>query len=232
VAATLIPDKPDAEFDVLLAELRALPIPVLACNVFIPGALKLVGDQANHDVAAAYAETALRRAGVAGITTIVFGSGGARRVPDGFDKAKAREQFIAFGKRIAPAAAAANVMLALEPLNRKECNLINSLADGVAIVDAVAHPAFRLHADVYHMMQEDEPPQAIIDAGTRIVHAHAAQKGTRMAPLPGGTDFRPYFAAFKKIGYRGRLSIESSWPEGENAYARACAFVKEQWRAA
>jgi len=68
--------------------------------------------------------------------------------------------------------------------------------------------------------------------GARIVNAHAAQKGTRMAPLPGGTDFRPYFAAYKAIGYRGRLSIESSWPEGENAYARACAFVKEQWRAA
>jgi sugar phosphate isomerase/epimerase len=53
-----------------------------------------------------------------------------------------------------------------------------------------------------------------------------------MAPLPGGSDFRAYFAAFKKIGYRGRLSIESSWPEGENAYGRACAHVKDQWSAA
>ena len=199
------------------------------CNSFIPSALKIVGDQANQDAAAAYAETALRRAKAAGITIIVFGSGGARRIPDGFDPAKAREQFIAFGKRIAPAASAAGVTLALEALNRKETNFINSLAEGVAIVDAVAHPAFRLQADVYHMLQENEPPQAIVDAGARIVHVHVAQKGTRMAPLPGGTDFKLYFAALKTIGYRGRLSIESSWPEGENAYARAGAYVKEQW---
>lgn len=232
VGPTLIPDKPDADFEAVLTQLRALPIPVRACNVFIPGALKLVGEQANHDGAAAYAETALRRAGRVGIPIIVFGSGGARRVPDGFDKNRALEQFVAFGKRIAPAAAAAGVTIALEPLNRKECNLINSLAEGAWIVDAVGHPAFRLHADVYHMLQEDEPPDEIVKAGARIVHAHAAQKGTRMAPLPGGTDFRSYFAAYKAIGYRGRLSIESSWPEGENAYARACAFVKEQWSAA
>jgi len=229
VAPTLIPDKPDADFDTLLAELRTLPVPVPVCNSFIPSALKIVGDQANQDAAAAYAETALRRAKAAGITIIVFGSGGARRIPDGFDPAKAREQFIAFGKRMAPAASAAGVTLALEALNRKETNFINSLAEGVAIVDAVAHPAFRLQADVYHMLQEDEPPQAIVDAGARIVHVHVAQKGTRMAPLPGGTDFTPYFAALKTIGYRGRLSIESSWPEGENAYARAGACVKEQW---
>jgi sugar phosphate isomerase/epimerase len=232
VGPTLIPDKPDADFEAVLAQLRALAVPVKACNVFIPGALKLVGEQANHDAAAAYAETALRRAGRVGIPIIVFGSDGARRVPDGFDKNRALEQFIAFGRRIAPAAAAAGVTLALEPLNRKECNLINSLAEGARIVDAVGHPAFRLHADVYHMLQEDEPPEEIVKAGARIVHAHVAQKGTRMAPLPGGSDFRPYFAAYKAIGYRGRLSIESSWPEGENAYARACAFVREQWSAA
>ena len=232
VAPALIPDKPDADFDTLLAQLRALPIPVPVCNSFIPSALKIVGDQANQDGAAAYAGTAFRRAKAAGITTIVFGSGGARRIPDGFDPARAREQFIAFGRRIAPVAAEAGVTISLESLNRKETNFINSLAEAVAIVDAVAHPAFRLQADVYHMLQEDEPPRAILDAGPRIVHVHVAQKGTRMAPLPGGSDFRPYFAALKKIGYRGRVSIESSWPEGENAYARARAYVRDEWSAA
>ena len=53
VAPTLIPDKPDADFDALLAQLRALPVPVPVCNSFIPSALKIVGDQANQDAAAA-----------------------------------------------------------------------------------------------------------------------------------------------------------------------------------
>jgi sugar phosphate isomerase/epimerase len=232
VGAVLMPDKPETEFEVLLAQLKTLPLPVLACNVFLPAALKIVGPQADHDAAATYAETALRRAGVAGIGTIVFGSGGARKVPDGFDATQARDQFIAFGKRIAPASGKAGVVLALEPLNRKETNFINSVAEGAAIVDAVAHPAFRLHADVYHMLQEDEPPEAITAAGARIVHVHVAQRGTRLAPMPGGTDFRPCFTALKGIGYRGRISIEAGWKDGETDFARSRAFIREQWTAA
>lgn len=232
VGATLIPDKPDSEWPAQLAVIRALPLPVLVCNVFIPAALKLVGDQANHDGAAAYADVALRRAGAAGVKYIVLGSGGARRVPDGFDLQRAREQFVAFGKRIAPIAQAAGVTIALEPLNKKECNFLNYVRDGAAIVRAVGHPGFRLHADIYHMLQVDEPPQAIVDAGALIVHTHVAQKDTRLAPLPGGTDFRAYFAALKQIGYTGAMSIEGNWPEGPDTYTRTLAHLKEQWASA
>ncbi len=229
VSALTVPDKPEADFEAVLAQVKALPLPVPACNVFIPGALKLVGLEANHDGAAAYAETALRRAKAAGIVIIVFGSGGARRVPEGFDPARAREQFIQFAKRIAPAAQAAGVTLAIEPLNSKETNLFNSIAEGAGVVDAVAHPAVRLQADIYHMLQENEPPDAIVAAGARIVHVHVAQKGTRLAPMPGGTDFRPYFKALKGTGYRGRVSIEGNWKEGETDYAAARTFLREQW---
>ena len=122
--------------------------------------------------------------------------------------------------------------LALEPLNRKETNFINSLADGIEIVDAVAHPAFRLHADVYHMMQEDEPPSAITAGGSRIVHVHVAQKGTRHAPMPGGSDFRPYFKALKGIGYKDRIAVEAVWQEGVDRFDQIAKFLKEQWDAA
>lgn len=232
VGGLFVPDKPEADFEKNLAELKGLVIPVLAVNGFLPSSMKIVGPDAKPDAAAKYAENALRRAGVANIKTIVFGSGGARRISEGFDAAKAREQFIAFAKRIAPAAEKAGVTLALEPLNRKETNFINSVTEGATIVDAVAHPAFKLHADVYHMLQEDEQPDAITKAGARIVHVHVAQKGTRIAPMPGGTDFRPYFKALKGIGYRGLLSLECDWKKGETDPAKACAFIREQWAGA
>ena len=232
VGGLFVPDKPEAEFEKILASLKDLAIPFLAVNGFLPGGMKIVGPDANHDAAAKYAENALRRAGVANIKTIVFGSGGARRIPEGFEAAKARDQFIAFGKRIAPAAEKAGVTLALEPLNRKETNFINSVTEGAAIVDAIAHPAFRLHADIYHMLQEDEQPDAITQAGARIVHVHVAQKGSRIAPMPGGTDFRPYFKALKGIAYRGKVSLECGWKKGETDPAKACAFIREQWATA
>jgi sugar phosphate isomerase/epimerase len=232
VGTALVPDKPEADFEAMLAQVKALALPLPALNVFIPGALKLVGPDANHDGAAAYAETALRRARAAGIGIIVFGSGGARKIPDGFDPARAREQFITFVKRIAPAAQAAGVTLALEPLNKKETNFINTVTEGTAVVDIVGHPAFRLHADVYHMLQEDEAPDAIRAAASRIVHVHVAQKGTRLAPMPGGTDFTAYFKALKAVNYRGRVSIEGTWKEGETDYATASRYLREQWAAA
>lgn len=229
VGRLLIPDKPDADFAATAATLRTLAIPLPVCNSFIPASLKIVGPEANHDAAAAYAETALRRAGATGITVIVFGSGGARKIPEGFDPSQARQQFIAFAKRIAPAAAKAGVVLALEALNRKETNFINSLAEATAITDAVAHPAVRLQGDIYHMLQEDEAPDAITAAGARIVHVHVAQKVTRHAPMPGGTDFRPYFKALKGTGYRGRISVEATWQEKADQFDRIASFLREQW---
>ena len=232
VRSLFVPDKPEAEFERILAQLKDLTLPVLACNSFLPASLKVVGPRADHDVAAKYAETALRRAGVANIKTVVFGSGGARKIPDGFDPAQAREQFIMFGKRIALAAEKTGVLLVLEPLNRKETNFINSLAEGVAIVDAIAHPAFKLHADLYHMLQEDESPEAITKAGLRIHHVHIAQRGSRLAPMPGGTDFRPFFKALKGIGYLRKLSLECGWKQGVTDPAQASAFIREQWATA
>lgn len=228
VGGLFVPDKPEADFEKNLASLKSLAIPFMAVNGFLPGNLKVVGPDAKHDEAAKYAENALRRAGLANIKTIVFGSGGARKIPEGFDAAKAREQFVAFGKRIAPAAEKAGVTLALEPLT----NFINSITEGAAIVDAIGHPAFRLHADIYHMLQEDEQPDAITKAGARIVHVHVAQKGSRIAPMPGGTDFRPYFKALKGIGYRGKVSLECGWKKGETDPAKACSFIREQWATA
>ena len=79
------------------------------------------------------------------------------------------------------------------------------------------------------MLQEDESPEAITKAGLRIHHVHIAQRGSRLAPMPGGTDFRPFFKALKGIGYRGKLSLECGWKKGVTDPAQACAFIHEQW---
>jgi hydroxypyruvate isomerase len=45
---------------------------------------------------------------------------------------------------MAPIAARYDVVVVLEPLNKKECNLINSVFEGGVIVEEVNHPNFRL----------------------------------------------------------------------------------------
>ncbi len=228
VRRLLVPDGPDNAFTAKLSELIKSPLPVPACNGFIPGTLKAVGPQADPESIAAYAGTAIRRAGLAGITTIVWGSGESRRIPEGFAKARAEEQFRALARRVAELAGRSEVVLALEPLQSSETNFINNLAEGAALVKAVGHPSFRLLADLYHMARESETPESINRAGRLIHHCHIAEKDKRTPPGTAGDDFRPFLKALNRIGYRGRMSLECRWDNLAREAPGAIAALRKQ----
>jgi hydroxypyruvate isomerase len=66
------------------------------------------------------------------------------------------------------------ITIAIESLNSTETNFLNTLEDAADVVKSVNHPNFRLNADIYHMLKENEPPQHIIDAAKFIVYAEIA----------------------------------------------------------
>ena len=84
VRGFLVPAESDTVFEEKLALLKESRLPVEACNSFLPGNLKCVGPAPAHEEILKFGETAFRRAQMAGIKTIVFGSGGARAIPEGF----------------------------------------------------------------------------------------------------------------------------------------------------
>ena len=213
VQGFLIPEEKDEDFAAKLAVGSQSALPVAAANCFLPGALKCTGPVVDTERLARYAETAFHRAQQVGIRRIVFGSGGSRQIPDGFDRAKALEQFISFSRRIAPLAQKYEVIVVIEPLNKKECNFINSLADGAEIVKTVNHPNLRLLADIYHMSMDQESPEEIIKHGALLQHVHVAELDGRMAPGTHGEDFGPYLRALKKINYGHNLSFECGWKQ-------------------
>jgi sugar phosphate isomerase/epimerase len=213
VQGFLIPDKPEGEFRPKAEAAAASPLPVRACNSFLPGALKSVGPDARPDEIVAYAGTAFRRAREIGITTIVFGSSGSRSIPEGFDRAAARRQFVALLRRLGPLAEANGVVIAVEPLNRDETNFINTVAEGAAIVRDADHPSVRLLADIYHMLRENEGPDALVAAGPLLRHIHVAEREGRTPPGVAGDDFRPYLRALRRAGYAGAISIECRWDD-------------------
>ncbi len=228
VAKTLMPRESDEAFAAELARIKAAELPVLACNGFIPSELRIVGTEAKPDEAVAYATKAIRRAPKAGVRRIVLGSGGAREIPEGFSRDKAREQFVAFCKRLAPIARDEGIIVVLEPLNKGECNFINRVDEGMEIVDAVGHPGFELHADIYHMMKENEGPESILKAGKRIRHVHVATNPNRKPPGAEETDFRPYFKALKSVGYRDLISIECKWKNWDAELPQAARVLRQQ----
>jgi len=204
----LAPEGPETEFANRLAQAGAAARNIRAACCFLPGSHKCVGPQVDEARLLAYAESAFARARRAGIDTIVFGSGGARAVPEGFSAATAFIQFTDLLAKLAPIAARHGVTIVVEPLNRGEVNFINTLDEGAAVVARVNHPHVRLLADLFHMLRNDETPDAITRHGALLAHTHIAEKETRSAPGAKGDDFRPFLRALRAAGYDHRMSLE------------------------
>lgn len=228
VGKFLMPGKDEVEFKNILEGLADFPLPVKACNNFIPGNLKSVGPESVHKDILEYVETAFRRAEMVGVEIIVFGSGGSRSIPEGFSREEALKQFVNLCKNMAPIAEKYNVLVVLEPLNKRECNFINSVAEGGEIVQEVNHPNFQLLADIYHMKMDDEDPENIVKYGQFIKHIHIAEKMDRAVPGTNNEDFGPYFSALKKINYQGMISIEARWEDMETQAPLGIKTIKQQ----
>lgn len=210
VGGFLVPDQPAAVFGKNLTQLSASPLPILACNGFIrPKELHCVGPEANHDAILSWADITFRRMKRVGGKFIIFGSAGARRVPDGWPREKAAAQFIALLKQLGPLAEARGIIVAVEQLRAEECNFINHISQGAVLIRAAGHQNIRLLADLYHMAVMGDTPDDLRAAMDVVVHVEIAEKAGRTAPGVNGDDFRPFFRVLRERGYHGAISIES-----------------------
>jgi sugar phosphate isomerase/epimerase len=229
VAGFLIPKEGDEQYEKNLQRLQRDHFPIKSYVILLPADLKTLGPNANHEAILQRTELVLKRAKECGSQYVVFGSGASRIIPEGFDKATAKAQHIDLTRKMAPLAEKYGVTIAVEPLNRGETNFINSLAEGVEIVDAVKSPRVKLLCDIYHMLKEDEPATEIIKYGKHIVHCHIAEREKRTPPGVMGDDFRAYLGALKKINYKGGLSIECFvYTDFEKEAKRGVEVLKQQ----
>jgi D-psicose/D-tagatose/L-ribulose 3-epimerase len=222
---------PDAEFDAAVAKIKELGVVTPSTNNFIPATIKLTGPQTDLEVQTAYVKKVLGRLSRIGVEIVVFGSGDARRVPEGFSKEQAFQQLVDFGRRTAEVAKQYGITITIEPLRRQETNIINSAAEGLQLVEAINDPGFQLMVDFYHLASEHEDPQIIVRAKEHIRHLHMANPTGRVFPLSGGEfDYAPFFAALRTIGYAARISVEASTKDFDADAPRAIAFLRGTFR--
>ncbi|HET6955416.1 MAG TPA: sugar phosphate isomerase/epimerase family protein [Vicinamibacterales bacterium] len=221
----------DSDFDRALERIRQVGVPVPASNLFLPAALKVTGPAIDRDQQMAYVKKAFARLQQIGITIVVFGSGGARQVPEGFPKDQAFQQLVEFGRRIAPEARARGITVAVEPLRPQETNIINSAAEGLDLVNAIGDPNFQLMVDFYHLASVKEDPAIILRARDHIRHLHMANPEGRVFPRTAQEyDYQPFFAALRTIGYRGRISVEASTKDLPGDAPPAIALLRNAFR--
>ena len=217
----------DAEFEQAAARIRQAGLPVPATNLFLPATLKVTGPEIDRDQQMAYVRKAFARLEQIGTTIVVFGSGGARQVPAGFSKDEALRQLVEFGRRIAPEARARGITIAVEPLRPEETNIINSAAEGLALVEAIDDPNFQLMVDFYHLASVKEDPSIVVRARDHLRHLHMANPDGRVFPRAAGEyDYAPFFAALRTIGYDRRISVEASTKDFTGDAPQAITFLR------
>ena len=212
VGATEIAALSDADFDAAAARNQGArhlrrPLPICSCRA----TLKVTGPQIDTEAQMAHVRKALSRLQKLGTEIVVFGSGGARRVPDGFAKEEAFKQLVDFGRRAATEARTHGITITIEPLRKQETNIINSAAEGLELVKAINHPNFQLMIDFYHLASEQEDPAIVIKGKDHLRHLHVANPTGRVFPQKWEEfDYGPFFANLKAIGYDKRISMEGS----------------------
>jgi len=146
-------------------------------------------------------------------------------------------------REAAPHAAAAGVVLGVEPLNRFETDTLNTTRQGVALMRLVGHTSIGLVLDTFHMnMEDDDIADAIRTAAGHIAHFQA-NENHRGYLGTGHVDWTAAVRALADVGYQGTISLEpfrrnderigipfAQWKaptrDEQAELAASCAFIK------
>ncbi|MHA4843932.1 sugar phosphate isomerase/epimerase family protein [Flavitalea antarctica] len=119
-------------------------------------------------------------------------------------------------------AAERGLKIALEPLNRFESDLVNTVDDVVRLIDAIDHPAAGIMIDGFHMnIEERDIEAAIIKAGDKLLHVQVSEN-YRGTPGTGQTRWDAYRRGLAAVGYKGVVSIESFTTENQELAGAVC----------
>lgn len=159
-----------------------------------------------------------------------------------------RANSIAAMRRLADYAADKGININLEVVNRYETNIMNTGIEGLAFLDEVDRPNAYLHLDTYHMnIEEDGMEKSVLAAAERLGFVHIGESHRGYLGT-GNVDFDTFFAALKKIDYRGPITFESFssevvdpnlsntlcvwrnlWHDSDDLAKTALAFMKQHY---
>ncbi len=219
----------EAEF----SEAVKMKLPLEAANSFIPPEYRIVSDGASDEGSPLYeyVDRALFRMAKLGVVVVVFGSGGARRIPDGMEKARGLEYIADFLSMCGKLGEAHGVTVAVEPLRASECNAINFTTEGCNLAKRAGSGRVSYLADAFHMCEGGEAADALLSAEALPVHIHVSEAPDRTYPGSHGGEYLSKFAdALGKTEYRGRVSVECGFSDFEREVILAYDFMKKHFK--
>ena len=128
--------------------------------------------------------------------------------PDNKDRKEVENLFIEVMRIICDSAKKLGVTILIEPVNRYECNFINTVKDGAILIKRIKRENVGLMSDIFHMnIEDDKIGESLVKYSDFIKYVHIADSN-RYYPGRGHINFFDIFYALKKCNFDGWLSLE------------------------
>lgn len=175
-------------------------------NILFPKTMNFVdGKTTSLDELEIYLEKAMAMIADLNGKVVVFGSGKCRTCPPEVKYLDAYENLDKACRLTGEIAGRYGIRVVIEPLSRKETNMVCTVAEGALLQRNVANDNVGLLADYFHICANHDDLNSIAvikDFG----HIHIASGNGRRYPLPGdGENYGELFAALHTAGYHGRI---------------------------
>ena len=215
--------KPDKAEWTPPVNLETLPLRIEAYNGFLPGNLKVTGPAVDLERLKTYVTRACERAKRVGSSVIVWGSGASRKIPGGWDRAKAEEQFVAALRLAGPIAAANGLVLALENLPTRETNIANTTVEAMGYMRKASTDGIAIMVDLRHFSTMNEPLENLDACKGLFVHGHVGD------PLANPDRLKQQLGRLKANGFSARMSFEGGVRDLKNGLKPAVEALRKMW---
>jgi D-psicose/D-tagatose/L-ribulose 3-epimerase len=140
---------------------------------------------------------------------MVFGSPNQRAATGGLSREQATRNFIDGLAGVAPQAETRGVKVLVEALPIAQSDVVQTLAEAVAIVEEISSPGIRTMFDVHNAIDEREPHAALLDRYFPFIrHVHVNELDGRHCGA-GSYDFKPVLEVLRRRAYTGWVSLEA-----------------------
>lgn len=199
---------PLSAFRDLRRSLEACHIRCETCNDFLPAHVRITGPDVRQSIQHEYVTRACARAEELGVEVIVLGSAPARNVPNGFSHTRAVEQIREFLCENLAIFHRHRITIAIEHLNERESNILNSLASVSSLVASIGDAGICMLIDYYHLIAAGGGEAEIPRHLPNTAHIHVSVPPGRQYPDRSHAGLTRFLSLVTGSGYRKRISIE------------------------
>ncbi|PSL25235.1 sugar phosphate isomerase/epimerase family protein [Dyadobacter jiangsuensis] len=155
----------------------------------------------------------------------LYSAVGKTRIVSPEQKKQEREWCVDILKEVSQIAGDCGVTLGLEPLNRFETDMVNTVDQALSILEEVGNPNLKIVLDTFHSnIEEKDIPASIRKIGKELLCHVQGNESDRGTPGTGHLEWQGIQEALTEIGYDGAVVIETFGQPSKELARAACIW--------